>query len=266
MPGLYDWYLECHRDVATAWGTVYGHPKSRLPDGMFIHTSPILEMAAEEGGLVLKTCSGSRYVLRPEEIDPVCGEDAASNPALIRDIGKETAAVLARFGISGSFAEDCLRARREADARHREMEERETGPGELLLTAMGTHVIRGLFRSADGTRVSVKPFVHVGMFQDSVLLTDWEGGAVDFRYFPKEGCMEPYHISDGLRTVKVRNLGEQAVRFGKTGREVVCPPGEVTAIPAAEHDAEGLFSPDAVNGKGLYKTMLSSEGGKTDGQ
>lgn len=144
--------------------------------------------------MVLKTCSGSRYVLRPEEIDPICGEDAASNPAMIRDIGKETAAVLAQFGIGGSFMEDCLQARREADAKHREKEEWETEPGELLLTAIGTHVIRSLFRGTGGTPVNVKPFVHVGMFQDSVLITDWESRTVDFRYFPSGRHIEPSTI------------------------------------------------------------------------
>lgn len=219
MLGIYDWYLDSYKDIVLAHGIVYGHPKSKLPDGTFIRTSAVQEMAAEEGGLVLKTCSGSRYVLRPEEIDPICGEDAASNPAMIRDIGKETAAVLAQFGIGGSFMEDCLQARREADAKHRKMEERETEPGELLLTTIGTHVIRSLFRGTSGTPVSVKPFVHVGMFQDSVLITDWEGRTVDFRYFPSGRHIEPYHISDGLRTVKVRNLGKQAVYFGKAERE-----------------------------------------------
>ena len=264
MPGLYDWFFTPHKDFAVAEGIVYGHPKSRLPDGMSIHTSPIQEIAEDEGGLVLATRSGTLYVLRREEISPICGENAASHPDWIRDIGKETASVLEQFGISGGFMEDCLRARREADARLREEEERETGPGELLLTTVGNSVIRSLFRTADGTPVSVKPSIHLGMFQDSVLITDWEDRAVDFRYFPMEGRMEPYHISDGLRIIKVRNLGERAVYFGKTGREAVCPPGEITAIPAGEHDDEGLFSPDAVNGKGLYKTMFSNDGGKTD--
>lgn len=252
MPGLYDWYLMSHQDMSMAKGIVYGHPKSKLPDGMFIHTSPIQEMVAEEGGLVLLTFTGSRYFLRPEEIDLNHGEDTASTLAL--------------FGIGAGFAEDCLRARREADARLPEEEGRLAEPGELLLTTMGTGVIRALFRAADGTPVSVKPFIHAGMFQDSVLITDWEGGTVDFRYFPRGERMEPYHVSDGLRTVKVRNLGARAVYFGKAAREVVCPPGKVTAIPAAEYDDEGLFSPDAVNGKSLFNQTISNYGGEADDQ
>lgn len=264
MPGLYDWYLDFRKDIVLAHGIVYGHPRSKLPDGTFIHTSAIQEMAAAEGGLVVRTYSGSRYFLRSEEIDPICGEDAASHPYMARDIGKETASALERFGISGGFVEECLQARRGADARRREEEELLVGPGELLLDTIGTHVIRSLFRTAGGAPVSVKPLVHAGMFQDSVLITDWEGGTVDFRYFPMGCCMEPYHISDGLRTIKVRNLGKQAMYLGKVGRAVVCPPSEITAIPAAEHDCEGLFSPDAVNGKGLYKTILSKDGGEAD--
>lgn len=131
---------------------------------------------------------------------------------------------------------------------------------------MGTDVIRAVFRAADGAPVSVKPTVHVGMFQDSVLITDWEGGTVDFRYFPRGGRMEPYHVSDGLRTVKVRNLGERAVYFGKAAREAVCPPGKIAAVPAAEHDDEGLFSPDAVNGKSLFHQIISKNGGEADDQ
>ena len=264
MPGLYDWYLDSYKDVVLAHGIVYGHPGSRLSDGKSIRTSAVQEMAEEAGGLVLRTYSGSRYFLRQEEIHPICGEDAASHPYMVRDIGAETAFALEQFGIRAGFLEDCLQARRGADARHREEEEPLAGPGELLLTTIGAGVIRSLFRTAEGTPVSVKPLVHVGMLRDSVLITDWEGRTVDFRYFPMERGMEPYHISDGLLTIKVRNLGERAVYFGKTGREVVCPPGEITTIPAVEHDCEGLFSPDAVNGKGLYKKLFSKDGGETD--
>lgn len=87
---------------------------------------------------------------------------------------------------------------------------------------------------------------------------------MDFRYFPRGERMEPYHISNGLRTVKVRNLGERAVRFGKAEREAVCPPGEITAVPAAEHGDEWLISPDVVNGKSLFNQTVSENGGKAD--
>lgn len=257
-------FILVHTFCLWAQCSTHSHSKAKLPDGMHIHTSAVQEMAVEEGGLVLVTYSGTRYVLKPEGIHPRCGEDAASHPEMGRDIGKETVSSLEQFGIGAGFMEDCLRARREADARLMEEEGRLLEPEELLLTTRDVSVVRALFRTADGTPVSVEPTIHSGMFQDSILVTDWKCGTVDFRYFPMGDRMEPYHISDGLKVIKVRNIGNRPVYFGKPGREVICPPGELTAIPAAEHDDEGLFSPDAVNGKGLYQTMLSENGEETD--
>ena len=34
---------------------------------------------------------------------------------------------------------------------------------------------------------------------------------------------------------------------------MVCPIGEITPIPAREHDQEGLVSPDVVNGKSILR-------------
>lgn len=249
MPGLYNWRLVSDQDRSMAKGVVYGHPK--LPDGMSIHTSPIREMTLEDGGLVLITVSGSRYVLRPEEIDPERREDTAS--------------VLALSGIGAGFAERCIQARHEADKRLLE-EARETKPGELLLTTVGTRAIRALFRADDGTPVSVRPIVRRGMFLYYILITDLEAGRVDFRYFPREDWMEPYHVSDGLRVIKVRNLGTRAVCFGAPGREVVCPAGAVTAVPAAEHCDEWLYTPDTASEKGLRIELLPNDGGEADHQ
>lgn len=252
MPSLYNWYLECRQGMVKAKGRVFGHPGFSLPDGVFAATTPVREAAVIDGTLVLITASGREYLLRPEEID--------------LDRGEAAAAGLALFGIEADFVESCLQARREEDARLLEEEGRLVEPGELLLTTCWNRTIRALFRAADGTLVSVRPTVHTGMFQDSVLITDREGGRVDFRYFPMgDGFrIKPYHISDGLRVIKIHNLGSPLVLFGETGREVRCPPGEVTAIPAAEHDREGLVSPDVVTGKGLHNQTISENGGEAN--
>lgn len=114
-----------------------------------------------------------------------------------------SASALALFGIRDGFVEDCPRARRAEDARFVDEEGRLLEPGELLLAAMGNCVLRNLFRAADGALVSVKPTVHTGMFQDSILITDWEDGSVDFRYFP---------IGDGWDPEKARRTGPQGLR------------------------------------------------------
>ena len=181
MPGLYDWYLVRYQGALLAQGVVYGHPT--LSDGMFIHTSPIREIEEEEAGLVLMTHSGNRYVLRPEEVDPGREEDILSS--------------LEALGIGTGFVENYLRARREADARIQEEEERLVGPGELLLAVVGNNVIRALFRDEDGTAAGVNPGVGMEELRESVRVTDWNAGRVDFRYYLKGDRIEPTHISAG---------------------------------------------------------------------
>lgn len=243
MPTLWNWYLEEDEGGILAHGIVSGHTK--LPDGLHIHTSRLEKVWVEGERLVLNTVSGSEYVLEPEGISP--------------RFGGETAVGLAHFGVGAEFTERCLRLRAERDEGEEAELLRTLAPGELLIEIVGINALRAWFRADGDNVVGLKPDVHLGMFQDSILLWDREGGSVDFRYFPKGDRMEPYHVSDGLKIIKIRNLGGTDVRFGHSDSEVICPAGETTAIPAADHDREGLFSPDVVNGKGLYRSLSKEE-------
>lgn len=249
MLTLYYWKMESCDGEFIAWGFVSGHP--RLPDG-FIHTSAVQEASVSDGVLLLRTASEHLYALRPEGIDPGCRE--------------ETAACLAFFGIDADFVERCVQSWMEADAGRQAEMERTLGHGELLLEMVGTTALQAFFRTAEERIVSIRRNVDLGMFQDSVLLTDWEGRTVDFRYFPMGSRVEPYHISDGLRVIKVRNLGSTDVLFGAKGKEVVCRAGEITSIPAAEYNNEGLLSTDAVNGKSLLQTPHIGRGEEPSGE
>lgn len=251
MPFFYNWRLYDWGDCAAAEGLVTAHISSRFYDGREVRTSAIVKVEVAEGALRLTTQSGSVYGLMPEAIDP--------DP----ERGAETAQCLAPFGVAPDFIEDCLRAREEADRRAGEEEPRLIAPGELLLVTVGVTALRGLFHAQDGKVTTVRPWPHVGMFTDSILLTDWDGGTVDFRYFPLGRRIEPYHISDGIETIKVKNLGRISVLFGRGDNEVRCEAGEVTAIPMADHPYEGLISPDVVNGKSLLKPK--EEGGQENG-
>ncbi len=246
MPTLYHWKLSTCGDTVLAHGLVTGHP--RLPSGFYCHTSPIQTAQAGEDALTLVTASGNQYVLGSGVIDPSCLT--------------ETAEALERLGLASGTAERWAETRREENARRRAQLAEELSPGELLLDVAGTDALAAVFRTAQGELAEVEPGVHVGMFQDSVLVTDWEGGTVDFRYFPMGDRLEPYHISDGLTAIRLNNLGGTDVTFGAASRAVVCPTGEVTFLLMAEHKAEGLFSPDAVNGKGLFSKLLTEEEGE----
>lgn len=240
MPTLFHWRLNAREDsTVLARGLVSGHPK--LPDGFSCRTSPVQTARMEDGVLTLVTATGHRYVLRPEAVAP--------------DRLEETAAGLERLGLDPGLAERWGQLRQEEDARRQARLTAELAPGELLLEVVGSNALSAFFRAARGELREVKPDVHVGMFQDSVLVTDWEGGEVDFRYFPMGNRLEPYHISDGLTAIRLSNLGGAETAFGAAGRETRCPAGEVTLLPMAEHEAEGLLSPDAVNGKGLFSKL-----------
>lgn len=233
MPTLHRWRLTAGGGCVTAHGIVSGHPK--LENGLFIHTSAVTEAVIVDGVLLLTTRSGSMYTLRPESIAPKCRE--------------ETAECLRTFQIDGGFVERCVRAHLEAA----EAAGHTLAPGQLFLEVVGNAVVRALFKAGEEELLSVRPTVHAGMFQDSVLVTDWEGGKVDFRYFPEKDRLRPYHISDGLTEIVICNLGTTDVAFGQRDTARLCPAGELTVLRAAEHDGEWLFSPDAVNGKCLFK-------------
>lgn len=241
MITLRNWHLFRHSGIILGRGSVSGHPKLRTDQ--FARTSAVMRAEVENGTLRMTTFSGNLYVLEPEWFNP-------------RHL-EETLACLPELGIGGDFMEHCVRAREEADARRLEEVAAALEPGELLVELIWMTTLRALFRTEEGTLVSLRPLGVQGMPWFTVLLTDWTGGTVDFRYRLNYDRIVPYRISDGLRTVKVRNLGSVYVLFGQEGREVVCDAGAVTAIPAAELGRDGLPSPHAVNGE--YISRPSSD-------
>ena len=105
----------------------------------------------------------------------------------------------------------------------------------------------------------VKPGVHIGMFQDSVLYmkfaTEEDSCALDFRYFPKGfgDVLETYSWSDNIKQAVIKNQKGHSLNFN--GEEIA--PGETKVFTPATH-RQGLFSPDCYNGKSLF-TMGEEE-------
>ena len=99
----------------------------------------------------------------------------------------------------------------------------------------------------------VKPGVHIGMFQDSVLYmkyaTEEDPCALDFRYFPKGfgDVMETYNWSDNIKQAVIKNQRGHSLNFN--GEEIA--PGETKVFTPVTH-RQGLFSPDCYNGKSLF--------------
>lgn len=215
---LREWYLTKwqNSDVSVAWGFVSGH--HRLPDGHHIHTSKIerLELKEDEKRLMMYTHSGSVYCLDWQDIH--------------LEHVESTQVILEKFHVSTDFLPVCVELVKKAEERTLAQADSILKNGELLLT-FGYE--QAFFKNSEGTVRKIDISVHVGMFQDSVLVTDWENNEVDFRYFPSGlfgARIEPYHWSDGLEAVLIDNQTREEIDFIGSEKGTQCKAGEITRI------------------------------------
>ncbi len=90
----------------------------------------------------------------------------------------------------------------------------------------------------------VKPYLHSGMFQDSVI---YANGLLDFRYFPGFNRMESYHWNQTIQNIYIENCLNKPITFNG----IVIEPNEVEHVRNTER-MEGLFSPDSVDGSNIF--------------
>ena len=236
-------------------GIVFGH--HRLQDGEDIHTSEIEKIYMyDENEYVVATHSGSLYHLLVDEMNPEKKEN-----------NKETLGTLkALKGVEKT---------EQLDTEIKRFEEKQKVVGLFMNTAKENmeddglylimehmHVVKAVLKSNNVYR-ELHSSVHVGMFQDSVLVTDWEEGEVDFRFFPNL-MMEPYHWSDGLNCIYIHNIGKNNILFKGTNQIIDCKTNEVTKICKNAYREEGLFSPDVVNGKCIFSNEIAGMKEKAD--
>lgn len=97
----------------------------------------------------------------------------------------------------------------------------------------------------------IYPYVHSGMFQDSVLYM--ERGIVDFRYFPKENnTFEVYNWSEGLDKVIVKNNSNKGISYNG----YLINPDEEYILDKSTYTC-GLVSPDSVTGQSVLNDLLN---------
>ena len=224
MPILFSWSLRAHGPAFFACGIVSGHPK--LPEGEDIHTSSICRITEAEDYILLATMSGSIYPLALEEL-----AKSAGGPEL---------PPAAELGLSPDFWDRCFRAREQAAKKEEDALRALNAPGTLRLRIVGTTVLSALWSGPDGQLRRIPVRVHLGLFQDSVLvmeLFDDTSGfhRVDFRYFPYPNQMVSYSISEEIKTILIVNEGLQDIPFGRRGQEVLCPAGETTRISVTHY-------------------------------
>lgn len=91
----------------------------------------------------------------------------------------------------------------------------------------------------------IKPSIHVGTFQDSILYM--EDGLVDFRYFPMMTAMEIYSWSDNIDKLLIKNMKQYDIRVD----EQIIKPGETVEIDKNNYKY-GLISPNCVDGSSAF--------------
>lgn len=238
MYRLKEWFLETSAHGYRGHGNCYDNPN--FVNGDFITTSHIMriEVEDEQRQLKLFTKSGSCYILEYADINDLETE--------------RTQKVFEDMNVVIDL-QRCVALKEERMKEILELINR----NELyvIMTDGGQSVTEAYFKKEDGDVVSIPISVHVGMWQDSIIIADYDTGLCDWRIWPSFLHVEPYHWSDHLEAVHIENVGEDFVFKGST-REIVCKAGKVTVIKSEEYTEEGLLSPDAVNGKGLYTKFL----------
>ena len=231
MPTLFSWYLGAHGPDFMAYGIVSGH--RNMFEGKEIHTSVLVRMIEAEGGILLETRSGSLYDLRPEELSSRAGSPELPLPAP------------EALGLSPDFWQRCARAREQADRDREAALSALNVSGVLRLRVVGSTVLSALWAGRSGLVRRVQPTIHLGMFQNSFLIQDFGEDAfgtyqMDFRYCPDIFHIEPYKVSENIRTILIVNEGVQAVTFGCGKDELSCAAGAVTEIDTTPWRRETL--------------------------
>ena len=244
MYRLKNWYLDAHKEGVRGHGDCYDNP--RFFSGQLITTSYIkkIEVEDEESRLKLFTESGSCYVLEFADINDVAMETTQKmleSMNAVVDLQKCIALKEERIKSTIKGVSELLK------------------PNELYVFMTGGQgIIEAYFKSNDDAVVSIPVRVHIGTIQDSIIVADWVSGLCDWRIFPSVCVVKPYHWSDNIEAVYIENVGETFVFMGSK-REIPCNSGEVTVIKSEEYTGEGLFSPDAVNGKCLFSAGASDD-------
>ncbi len=209
MVELKNWHIERKavsvEDVFYAFGTVYGHKSPRCPDGTHIHTTRI--MSIEDKGDFLEVCTRNTvYTLQKQEISSNFG---AEGGYFLWDFRK------CFTGFLGEKAEELLTELAEIAAEKlRKLIEQapplENGMFYLMLSAgAGFYYDDAFYKDKNGKIKKEEMQVHVGMFQDSVLLF-----GCGVRYFPyKQNGIEFYYSMDEMFSEIVEDSDERVFGY-----------------------------------------------------
>lgn len=209
MPSLKNWYFRVGRENAHAHGVIYGH--ERLADGMIVTTSRIKDVKVidEDGNVEIQTRNTLYKANLKESIFD--GFD---------DLGK-------------SLFEDFDSLREKFDKEYDFPEEIKEQDGIVIeLSRIADFNFVSCLANIDGKRYKeLEPSIHLGMFEDSVLLRIRGLSNFDCRYFPRNvGSIDFYTWRTDYKTY-IKNSSDMEMDITVFDFKKTLKPGEIILVP-----------------------------------
>lgn len=254
---LRNWYLKQAGEQFYAEGNVFFNPK--FSAGRHIHTSAIQEVIRYMDAWLIVTRNSEYAILDETELNGTLQEESHRFLAGLKTEEKK------------ERLKEILQPKWDALAA-----EKQDTPEKSALLSFSTeadYYITAAVIKDGTTSLSVHPHVHVGTFQDSVLLRSGFDDPLefDFRYYSYGGGRVEFYAWDHEYRVMVRNEGPAPLEVDTSYGDFLIPP-EVTIVPAeeklyriTEHIAPSIDKHNVWEAKVLDDGVIAYSSPKTGG-
>ena len=215
MYRLLNWYFKNYPGIGMiAKGNVIDNPK--FYNGEIIKTSKIEEIDLDDKNkeFTFITYSGSLYTAKYDDV----------NVEFIEYVEEG----LKNFNIDKEKLEVFRNTYKLAKDKLMDYVSSILNPNELYIEMAGVSALRAFFMTNERELKEIPITIHVGMFQDSVLITDFENN-VDFRFFFNPNEIRPYSWNEELKAIKIYNFGHD-INFRHEDKVVQVKSNELTVI------------------------------------
>lgn len=215
MYKLLNWYFKYYPGIGMiAKGNVIDNPK--FYNGQIINTSKIEKISIDDKNkeFIFITHSGSFYIAKYDDV----------NVEAIKYIEEG----FRNFNITKENLEVFENTYKGAKDKLKEYVSDILNANELYIEMAGVSALRAFFMTNERELKEIQIAKHLGMFQDSVLITDFENN-VDFRFFFTLYGIRTYSWNEELKTIKIYNFGHD-INFSHEDKEVQVKRNELTVI------------------------------------
>lgn len=216
MYRLFNWYFKDYPGIGMiAAGNVIDNPN--FYNGQIINTSKIEKISIDDKNkeFIFITHSGSFYIAKYDDV----------NVEAIKYIEEG----FRNFNITKENLEVFENTYKGAKDKLKEYVSDILNANELYIEMAGVSALRAFFMTNEREFKEIPITIHVGMFQDSVLITDFKNNNVDFRFFFNAYEIRPYSWDEEIKVIKIYNFGDD-INFSHEDKEVQVKRNELTVI------------------------------------